>query len=369
MKRILQFAIASSQGGYTQYVTNIWRLIDKNKIHFDFVTFSKHIDFAEEFIRNGCKVYQMSVYPEEDMELFISEFRNILENGYDVIEIHTSFWKNTIVEQLAKERGIKSIVHAHSTGISRVKDTENEEELLERHLEIKSKLNQNVADYYFACSKDAAKWLYGDFIPEQKIRIINNTIDTKRFCFQPILREQIRRQLELTDKFVIGHVGRLEQVKNQQFIIKILVSVQKLLKNTVLLLVGDGTLKESLKLLAHNLGVGDSVIFTGRKKDTELYYHAMDVFLLPSIIEGFPIVLLEAQCNGLKCICSKAVTQDVYLTNDITGIELEDCERWVEEIYKAHNLKREDQSRLILAQGFDSNKQISEIEKIYEGIV
>lgn len=369
MIKILQFAIASSQGGYTQYVTNIWRLIDRKKIHFDFVTFSKTIDFAEEFIYGDCKVHQMSVYPEENRECFIDEFEKVLNYGYDIIEIHTSFWKNTIVEQMARERNIKIIVHAHSTGISKAQNAEEEERLLKKHLKIKARIDENLADYYFACSQDAANWLFGDMIPKEKIRIIHNTIDTRRFAFNKKIRQQMRESLQIQGRFVIGHVGRLERVKNQQFLIDIFAEIHKKIEDAVLLVVGDGSLRESLVKQAESLGISDFVIFVGKKVETELYYQAMDIFMLPSLLEGFPIVLLEAQCSGLKCLCSEGISSEVFVTDGILRIPLYNNEQWIQETVEAWNTyEREDKSNFIKNSGFDTNGQIRKIEELYQGI-
>lgn len=370
MIKVLQFPIASSQGGYTQYVTNIWRLMNRDMLHFDFVTFSKTIDFAEELIRGGCKVYQISTYPEEDMKTFMEEFGKVLDSGYDIIEVHTSFWKNTIVEQMAKERNIKVIVHAHSTGISKARNAEEEKRLLKRHLDIKSKIDENLADYYFACSQDAAEWLYGDAIPEEKVKIIHNTIDANRFAFNEEVRQKMRKTLQLEDQFVIGHVGRLERVKNQQFLIEIFAEVHEQMESAVLLLIGDGSLRRGLEELAETLGVADSVIFMGKKREAELYYQAMDLFLLPSLMEGFPIVLLEAQCNGLRCLCSEEISPEVFVTDGIKKLPLSNHKQWIREIIKVSAIQeREDGSGIIMRRGFDTNKQIRIIEELYHDLI
>ncbi len=369
MVRILQFAIAASKGGYTQYITNIWRCMDKSKVHFDFVTFSKTIDFAEEFINNGCQVYRISAYPEENMETFIAEFRNVLNQKYDAIEIHTSFWKSTIVEVMAKEKGIKVIIHAHSTGISKAKNADEEAELFKRHIEIKRKINASLADYYFSCSQSASDWLYGDAVPKEKIKFIKNTIDTKRFAFSPKSRERIRERLKLQDKFVIGHIGRLERVKNQQFLIEIFAEIHKEISHAALLIVGDGSLRENLEKIVKELGIMDLVTFVGKKEDTESYYQAMDVFVLPSLLEGFPLVLLEAQCSGLECLCSEGIPQEALIIEGTERIPLSNREEWIQKIKKASfQKKREDRSKIIMMKGFDTNQQIKEIEKIYQDI-
>lgn len=303
------------------------------------------------------------------METFIAEFGSVLNQKYDAIEIHTSFWKSTIVEKMAKEKGVKVIVHAHSTGISKAKSADEEAKLLKRHIEIKRKIDASLADYFFACSQSAADWLYGEAIPKDKIKFINNTINTDRFAFSPESREWIRKQLKLQNKFVIGHVGRLERVKNQQFLIEIFAEIHMEINHAILLMVGDGSLREDLEKIVWKLGIVDSVIFVGKKADTESYYQAMDVFVLPSLLEGFPLVLLEAQCSGLECICSEGVPQEALIIERTERIPLSNREKWVQKIKRASYQKvREDSSKIIMMKGFDTNQQIKEIEKIYQSM-
>lgn len=364
MRKILQFPIAASLGGRTQYILNLWKMLDRNNLHFDFVTFSKNLDFAKELIQNGCIVYQISVYPETDMEQFVLEFEKILDAGYDAIEVHTSFWKNTIVEELARRKGIEIIIHAHSSGISMAKDANEEKRLLAKHMEIRDKIDVSLADYYVACSHSAAEWLYGSNIPKDKIQILYNTVDTERFAYHADVRERMREQLGLSNKFVIGHVGRLERVKNQQFLIEIFAEIRKRMEQAVLLIIGNGELEETLKSRAKDLGIETSVIFAGKKTDTQLYYQAMDVFVLPSLLEGFPLVLLEAQCSGLRCICSKEITTEVNITDNICFLPLENRKDWVKEIMNAAGSgERTDRSEMLRQQGFDTISQIKEMEE------
>ncbi len=365
MRRILQFPIAASRGGRTQYILNLWKLVDRTKIHFDFVTFSKTLDFAKELLEDGCMVYQISTYPETDMEQFILEFEKVLDAGYDAIEVHTSFWKNTIVEEMARRKGVEIIIHAHSSGITMAKDVQEEKRLLAKHMKIRNKINVSLAEHYVACSDSAADWLYGSNIPKEKIQIVHNTIDTERFAYHADVRKRMREQLGLSNKFVIGHVGRLERVKNQEFLIEIFAEIRKRMEQAVLLIIGNGGLEEVLKRRAKDLEIEASVIFAGKKADTELYYQVMDVFVLPSLLEGFPLVLLEAQCNGLKCICSKEITTEVNITNQVCFLSLEDRQGWIKEIMNsAGSGERIDRGEMLRQRGFDTASQIKELEEI-----
>ena len=136
-----------------------------------------------------------------------------------------------------------------------------------------------------------------------------------------------------------------------------------------MLIVGDGSLREDLEKTAKELGIMDFVAFAGKKEDTESYYQAMDVFVLPSLLEGFPLVLLEAQCSGLKCICSEGIPQEALIMEETERIPLAKRGEWIRKIEEAsYEKKREDRSKIVMMKGFDANQQIEKIEKIYQSI-
>ena len=117
--KILQFPLSSSFGGVTHYVLNVWKELDKQKFSFDFLTFSKELFFEKDLIKDGSKVFHFTCYPQENLEVFKKEFIDILKNNYDIIELHTSYWKNTIMEEIIRNAcDSKIIVHAHATGIA-----------------------------------------------------------------------------------------------------------------------------------------------------------------------------------------------------------------------------------------------------------
>lgn len=365
--RVLQFTIAESKGGRTQYVLNIWKHIDKTKIQFDFITFSPALSFEQELLEEGCKIYHISCHPEVDREQFIREFDAVLDNGYDVIHIHTSFWKDVIVEERAKAKGInKIIIHSHSTSCGNSLTREEEEEGIKLHNQVKSRLTEDMATDYWACSEEAAEWLYGGRIDKQKIKIIPNAIDTERFSYNPQQREEIRTDLGLKDKFVLGHVGRLEYVKNHAFMLELLKQVVKVDSNIILLLVGDGRLAESIREKARELEIENNVLMVGKSDVPEKYMQAMDVFLFPSLFEGFGLAVLEAQSAGLKCICSQEVPEKVMLTENVERLSLDSGHIWADRILDLRNgYERNSQSDVIRRNGYDIHEQIRQIEQAY----
>lgn len=365
--RVLQFPIVAAKGGITQYVLNLWKYVNREIIQFDFLTFSSELDFEEELINEGCKVYHISCYPETDIERFAMEYSTVLSHGYDVIELHTSYWKSTIMEEMAKEQGgCKVIIHAHSTGIVGNLSYFEKINAKERHNKIRNMLNETIADKFWACSKEAAEWLYGDKIPKEKIEIIKNTIDTSLFKYREDIRRQKRQEFNLTDNYVIGHVGRLEEEKNHNFILEIFAKLHTKQPQSILLLVGDGYYRKFIEERIIELKISDCVYLVGKTDNVSDYLHVMDVFVFPSLFEGFGLSLLEAQCSGLRCIGSTNVPKTAFVTKTAERVSLDEPDKWnhiLEETAKGYD--RKSQALLLREKGYDTITQIRKLEKMY----
>lgn len=364
--RILQFTIRNFYGGITHYAMNNWKYIDKNKFEFDFATVGSKLDYEDILLSSGAGVKYISCYAEDNLERFTDEVRTILMDGrYDVIHLHTSIWKSFFAEKIALECKVpKIIVHAHSTRIDRVDDEERKKAGMLHELR-KKEFNETLATDFWACSWLAADWLFGEQIPRDKIKIMKNAIDVEQFAFNKKVRESYRRKLGLEDAFVIGHVGRFAYQKNHEFLLNVFAKVRKQVSNARLLLVGDGELKEDVRNKAIELGIIDSVVFTGGRQDVNNILQAMDVFCLPSRFEGFPIVLVEAQTTGIKCLVSESITTEIELTDNIKYLHL-DIEAWARciiEISKGY--QRRDMSDIITEAGYNIKYQIKELEELY----
>lgn len=369
-KKVLQFTIADSKGGRTQYILNLWRHINHEKYIFDFVTFSPFLDFEIDLIKDGCKVFHMKNYPEQNKIEFINEFNAVLENGYDIVEIHTSFWNDTIVEQLARYAGIKKIIiHGHSTGITKItaKNKDREVEYINKHNSVKARLNDGIATDFWACSEDVANWLFKPQISKDKIRIIPNAIDTDRFRFCREKRESIRRKLHIDDQFVLGFVGRLEPVKNLEFLLDIFFRLHDIRAATSLLIVGEGSERSMIEKKIKEHSLEKDIMLVGNKNNPEDYYQAMDCFILPSLFEGFSIVLLEAQCMGLPSVVSTRVPIDAVKSGNVVRIPLNDIEKWVEKVFWCMNteIDRINAYKLIKSDETDIKLQVKHIEELY----
>lgn len=368
--RILQFSIAASMGGRTQYILNLWNSIDHNRFVFDFVTFSKEEDFKQELNLYPGTVYYLKNYPEKNKDEFIKEFSGILRRGYDAIEIHTSYWKDTIIEELALQAGIpKIIIHGHSTGITQITESNRDQEmsLIEKHNEVKKRLTEDMATDFWACSKECAKWLFYPHISDAKVRILHNTIDTGRFAYSQEMHRKAKADLGFQDSFVIGFVGRMEPVKNLEFLFDVFYECQRVRNDAKLIIVGGGSMRNALEQYTIDKGFREKVCFVGQRTNTEYYYNLMDCFLLPSLFEGFPISALEAQCSGLRCILSDKITDDVAVTENVKFLPISDKGKWVSEVLEiSEGYDRRDASKYLLEKGFDTHSLVVKLEKLYE---
>lgn len=365
--KVIHFTIANSGGGITKYILRLWKYIDRNKFQFDFVTMSKTLDFAEELEKEGCKIYYLTTYAEDDREQFEREVRNILKDGeYDVMYLHTSWWRGFVLEEIGKEVGIpKIIVHSHNTNVH-IRENQSREEAINLHYQQREFLSEDIATDFLACSTEAADWLYDNKINKEKIQIIPYAIELEEYQFDLQIREEYRKKLSIKDEFVIGHVGRFAFQKNHDFLIEVFKEIVKINDNVKLLLIGIGELEDTIKDKVNNLGLQDKVIFTGKREDINCLMQAMDLFVFPSRFEGFGIVLIEAQAAGLKCIVSEEIPPIAFLTENIEALSF-DVLLWRDKILKyMSGYPRKNMTEILEDKGFGMKGHIKKIEKILE---
>ncbi|WP_186423844.1 glycosyltransferase [Lacrimispora celerecrescens] len=363
--KILHFSIANSGGGITKYALRIWDAIDKEQFQCDFATMSKKLDFAPQLENQGCKIHYISTYSEQDPIKFEEEINRILDYGYDVLHLHTSWWRGFAVEEIAKKRGVpKVIVHSHNTDVH-IPIGMTREEARELHYTWQKKVTEDIATDFWACAKKAADWLYGRNIPKERLKIMPNAIELKKYYFNEDVRLKYREEMGLKDQFVIGMIARFQYQKNHEFAIELFKKLNEKKSNAILLLVGIGELREEIEKTVQKYHLESKVKFLGLRNDIENLLQAMDLFILPSRFEGLPLTLVEAQASGLKSITSEFVTEESEITNDIKRLPL-DLDLWEGEALRWGNgYKREDTRKIMRDKGFDIKFQIKEIEKLY----
>ncbi|MBX4270562.1 glycosyltransferase family 1 protein [Clostridium estertheticum] len=368
--RVLQVVSCMNRGGIETFLMNIYRKIDRTKIQFDFLCCSNlfaidgKCDYDDEILQLGGKIFTVDDPKTVGLNKFIKQVKGIMyERQYDVVHSHM-FLLNGIILKIAKDVGIiKRISHSHTsldcnkTSIKR----------LVYRIYMKKLIKKN-ATALFGCSNKANQYLYGKHYMKTNVKVINNGIEPKSFVFDSAKREKIRNELGINNKFVIGHIGRFSPEKNHKFIIDIFKTIKNEKCNSCLMLIGgDNGIESNIKDKAQKEGVFQDVNFMGMRTDISDLLQAMDVFVFPSIYEGLPVTLIEAQASGIKCIVSDIITDEVKITNLIEFISLDkSAEFWAKKIMIYNNdYKRLDTCEEIMQAGFDIKRVSSELEQMY----
>ena len=257
-------------------------------------------------------------------------------------------------------------MHSHSTGIDTLDPIKREWEV-QQHERVKKKFSVDMATDFWACSKAAADFLFGEQIPGDMIRIMPNAIDLSKFAYNQEIRSRYRREYGLENCFVIGHVGRFVYQKNHEFLIKVFYEVSKEICNARLVLLGEGELITKIQRQVEEYNLNNKVLFLGKRDDVNNWYQAMDVFCLPSRFEGLGIVLVEAQAAGLPCNVSLKVPNEADLSDNIVKLPLSVAD-WVRQIlFKKDILERKDNTVYLMKAGYDIRDQVKIIQNFYGG--
>ncbi|MCQ6534398.1 glycosyltransferase family 1 protein [Bacillus mycoides] len=362
MVKVLQVIDSMDRGGAQVFVMNTLRSINRGVFQFDFlVTTSKKCAYDDEIKNMGGKIYQVPSRRKGIRKNWNELKAFFKENKYDVVHFHTSC--PSYIEPLiaAKRAGVKKIIlHSHST--SGPKGLYHE--IMRRIYRPQIK---KFATHYYACSKEAAEWMYGRFIRPDSITIIPNGIDTGKFTFSNRNYDMKRKELGISkDKLVIGHVGRFAKVKNHDFLINLFKVINEKKQGSKLLLIGDGLLLDTIRNKVQELGISNDVLFLKEREDVSELMQAMDILVMPSLYEGLPLSLVEAQASGLPCIVSDTVSKEAALTDLIEFISLgNNIMHWSDRVLLKSSVKdRKQYNEIVKNSGYD----ISQTSKMLEGV-
>ena len=361
--RILHVIGVMHRGGAETMIMNYYRNIDRTRVQFDFVeNAGMKADYDEEIRAMGGRIYRCPRYRGKNHIAYVAWWKQFLaEHGCEYSAVHGHIGSTaSIYLYLAKKAGIYTIAHSHNTA----------------SLDMKSILYQmyayptrHIADFFFGCSKDAGISRYGRNVCADSVRftVLNNAIETRKFGFDSHVRAEMRRQLGVEDKLVIGHVGRFEDQKNHEFLIRIFSQICNLQPDAVLLLIGDGNLRSRIETQINRKGLSNSVILAGVQSDVSAWYQAMDVFVLPSLYEGLGIVAVEAQASGLPCVVSDTVSKECMVTSDLVSVVSlkEDTQAWARRILSSLTQKRFSRKDEVAQSGYDIQENAVWLENFY----
>ena len=361
--RVLQVMASMNRGGAENMVMNMYRRIDRDRIQFDFVVHTEdqgHFDSEIEAL--GGNLFHAPRYRGRNHIAYARWWNRFfaLHPEYHLVHGHVRSTA-AIYLSIAKRHGLGTIAHSHSTTSGRG---------LESY--VKNVLQwpiRHIADHLLACSRDAAVWLFGKRAAE-RAQIVANAVDVHDFAFNPSIRREMRHEFGLDEEYVIGHVGRFHPVKNHRFLISLLAELVRRGENVILLLVGDGELRTSFERRVAELEIGERVRLLGIRDDAARIMQAMDCLVLPSLKEGFPVVLVEAQAAGLPCMVSDFVTAEAAITDLVEFKALSSgVASWADRLMgRRPSYMRSDHSEAIATAGFDSLDLAASMTDLYFGI-
>ena len=349
-------------GGVEAVVMNYYRHIDRNKIQFDFICDEDSTNIPYEEIESlGGKV--ILIPPYQKAFRYHKELKRVLKEGnYKIVHSHI----NTLsVFSLfaAKCAGVPvRIAHSHST----TNKKEKKKNLMKQVLRPFSKL---FATDYMCCSELAGRWLFGNKEYDKgNVYLLNNAIDVEKFKYDEKIRKAKRKELGIKDnQLVIGHIGRFVAQKNHTFLIDIFNEIHKKNKDAILVLAGQGPLMDEIKSKVKDLGLTESVKFLGQRTDANELYQAFDVFLLPSLYEGLPVVGVEAQASGLLCVLSDDMTKETKVLESTRFMSLSnDAKEWANTILNENKTyKKTNTIKEITKNNFNIKNEADKLEKKY----
>lgn len=355
--RVLHVVTYMCRGGLETFIMNYYRKIDRSKVQFDFLVHREfEADYDCEIQKLGGRIYRLPrlnpfspVYLSK-LDAFFTEHKE-----YKIVHSHLDCMAG-IPLKYAKKHGVPvRIAHSHSS--NQTKDW--------KYL-LKLIFKRNIVRYatnLFACGRDAGQWMFAT----DNFQIIPNAIDSEKYVFDPIVRAEVRKELGIDEhSFVVGHVGRFAPPKNHAFLIDILSDVVLQRKDAVAILVGDGVLKVDIQQMVDARGLSENVIFTGVRADVHRLLQAMDVFVFPSVYEGLPVSLVEAQAAGLPCLISDKVPLECKKTDLVTQLPLEaGTQVWAKTVIETQSVPRANTLHAIRDSGFDIQQNAARLSDFY----
>jgi len=316
--RILVFGFTDNIGGIETSFMQYYRHLDKKIYHFDFVTMYNEMVFSDEIRKNGSEIFRVANIKKHPL-LYKKEVNKIIKNNnYDCVYVNMLSAANILPLKIAKKNKVKNIIaHSHTSSFPK----NSLKTILHR---INKNKIKRLTTVRVACSQKSGDWLFGK---RSNYEVLENIIDEESFKYDEALSGQFRKN---DTDYIVGHVGRCCNEKNQDFILNIAKKIQNEDKTVKFVLIGDGPDFDRIKKRVLNESI-NNIEICGRKERINQCYSGFDAFILPSRFEGLPMAGIEAQVNGLPCIFSNTITKDLERTNNCSFLELdEDC--WVETI-------------------------------------
>lgn len=356
--RILQVVTRMGRGGAETMIMNYYRCLDREKYQFDFLVHrQERAEYDDEIEQLGGRIFRaIPIRPGNYLKYFSFLDGFFRKHAQDFIAVHCHIQENSgFALMYASKYGIKNrLSTSHCAG---------------RTFDFKYPFRM-FASYFLdkyvtlrlSCGVEAGKTLYRG----KKFEVIPNAINVDKFVFNPISREQIRKQLDLGNSFVIGNVARLSAEKNHLFMIDIFEELLKKKSNAKLVLVGEGSMRTIIQKTIEKRLLGDKIIMLGLRNDVDKVLQAFDILLFPSIYEGLPLSVIEAQTSGLRCILSDTIDKNIKITKNVLFCSLQDSPAyWAQTLLENMDYSRDNMSAQIINAGYDVKNNMNILLSFY----
>lgn len=364
-KRIAVWGIFDGYGGIERMIINFYKNIDKNKIQYDFLVPHNlgKMSFEDEILEMGGRIFRILYSESESLIKARKCWKDYFKEHPEVIGVHIhANFPYALPLVIAKQCKVPiRILHSHNSD-QKNRSTRVIDKI--RDIQVARQITK-APNIYFACSDGAADYMF----PGKQYTWIKNGIYLDKFMFNQDFRVMLREQYDIKkNDIVIGQIGHLSDVKNSLFTVEVFYQLVKKQKNYKLVFIGGGPLENRVRERVQELDIKENVIFTGVIHETYQWYSAIDVLMMPSLYEGFPVVLIEAQAAGLPCVISDTITKQVEVTDLIHYCRLDSqYTEWIEKIERLGNEPKERQKyyEMVKDKGFDIGDCTRELENIY----
>lgn len=357
-------------GGVDLVAINLQTHINKDKYNVIYYLNGEDIGPMEDYVlKTGATIFHR---PKNVGKSYIKQYlylkKFMIENDIDIVHSHLMFYSGLVMRAAAKVGVKKRVPHSHMTNPCIQRSHLKNFLFIFYHFIMKGFLVKYGTDI-IACGPEAGYYLYGKKIFKKRGIILHNGIELNKYFYSNEIRNLLRKSEKLNDSIVIGHVGRLNFVKNHTFLLDVFYEIYKINNNSVLLIVGDGEQRENIIKKADKLGLLDKVIITGIRRDVENFLQAMDIMIFPSLYEGLPLTLIEAQASKLPCLISDTVSKSAKYNENVDYMSLEQSpEKWAK---KALSMIKNDRNSVDinnLCKDYDINSVALKLEEIYDNI-
>lgn len=362
MNKLLCIVGGMNAGGAETFLMKIYRELDKNKYQMDFcVTSEKEGFYDKEIIQMGGNIYKIKSKTKNPIRNFMDIKRIVKNNKYNNVIRISQNSISTIDLLAAKLGGAKNTIFRSSNS------------------DACSSLIANICHYLFrpisymipklkvAPSDKAAIFMFGSRnFKKGNVLILNNSFDLKKYEFDELFRDEIRSEFNIPENsIIIGHVGRFSSQKNHVFIIDLATKILEKNKNVYFFLIGVGELEKDIKETVKKNKIEKNVIFLGVREDVNKLYSAFDIFILPSLYEGMPNCVLEAQVSGLTCLVSNRITEKVNITDNVKFLDISTINEWYNQISNINLCNRINKTKVLKANNYDIKDYINTVCKYF----